>query len=47
VADAVRQLLVEDGIEVLQAAMMGRLSYPVLAHPTLAGALNNLFMTLD
>jgi pyruvate/2-oxoglutarate dehydrogenase complex dihydrolipoamide dehydrogenase (E3) component len=37
---------------VVQAAMMGRLPYPVLeeavfAHPTLAESLNNLFMTLD
>jgi len=37
---------------VLQVAMMGRLPYTaikegVLAPPTLAGSLNNLFLTLD
>ena len=37
---------------VLQMAMMGRVPYTVLrdavlAHPTLAESLNNLFMTLD
>jgi pyruvate/2-oxoglutarate dehydrogenase complex dihydrolipoamide dehydrogenase (E3) component len=39
-------------VSVLQMAMMGDLPYTVLrdaviAHPTLAESLNNLFMTLD
>ncbi len=39
-------------MSILQVAMMGRLTYPVLreavfAHPTLAESLNNLFMALD
>jgi dihydrolipoamide dehydrogenase len=39
-------------MSMLQIAMMGKLPYPaieeaILAHPTLAESLNNLFMTLD